>query len=100
MDDHIQLKDSIEGLIKRVRLDEYAKEGEIEREEFPKGKPPYKTVEMETNGKDKEANKGKRRYIIIISWGVPRENFPSKGPMKRKIVKILVVHKNGGGTSA
>lgn len=58
--DCIQLKDNIEGFIKRGRMTEYVKRGKIYREESPKGKFPSNTVDVGTNGERKEVNKVKR----------------------------------------
>lgn len=48
-------------------------------------KSPSKTVYVETSGESKDASKGKRPYIPVITKLAPRENLPSKGIMKRKI---------------
>lgn len=74
------------------------KGGKREREESPKGKSPYKTAKVGTNGKSKETNKDKRPYIATIIGGGPRANLPSKGTMKRKITEMLFVHKKDGST--
>lgn len=64
IDDCIQLKDNIEGLIKRGYLFEYVKGNDRGREESPKSKSSSKVVDVVTNregtdDKDKEARKGK-----------------------------------------
>lgn len=98
-DNHIHLKDAIESLINRGRLAEYVKEGKRYREESPKGKSPSKTVDVRTSGESNEANKGKRLYVASISRGTPWDNLHSNGTMKRKIIKMLVVHKKDGNSS-
>lgn len=53
-------------------------------------------MDVMTNGKDKEANKGKHQYISANTREAPRANISSKGIMKRNIVEILTVHKKDG----
>lgn len=98
-DDCIQLKDVIEGLIKRGRLDEYVKGCKKEKEEPPKGKSPSKTLDAETSDEVKKESKWKGTYISTITKGAPCENLHSKGTMKWKITNMLIVHKKDGGTS-
>lgn len=72
MDEHIQLKDTIEGLMKNGRLYEYMKRGKRERVESPKSKSPSKFKDDGTSGEDRETIKGKRLYIIAITKEEPR----------------------------
>lgn len=65
--------------------------------ESPKGKSPSKAADAKTSGESKEANIRKCLYIVVITIGAPRENLPSEGTMKKKIVEMLVVHKKEGG---
>lgn len=39
-------------------------------------------------------------YISIITDNVPQVNLPSRGIVKRKIVKMMIVDKNKGGLSS
>lgn len=63
------------------------------------GKSPLKVVYVRTSDEDKEANKGKRQYIIAITRGASQANLPSNGTMKRKMVEMLVVYKTDGSVS-
>lgn len=49
---------------------EYIKGGNQKREEF-KNKSPSKVVEVGTSGEDKEASKGKCKYIATITRKEP-----------------------------
>lgn len=69
------------------------KGGKIEREESSKSKSPSKSVKYKTSGEDKKASKGKRQYIANITGREPQANRQSKGAMKRKIIKMMVVNK-------
>lgn len=70
-DDYVQLKDAIEGLIKKVRIFECGKGRKRESDESSKGKSLSKTVDVRTSGESNEAIKGKTSYIISITGGAP-----------------------------
>lgn len=65
----------------------------------PRVNLPQKLQKQRTSGEDKEASKGKRQYINIVSEGASREDLPSKGTMKRNIDEMLVVHKRDANAS-
>lgn len=78
IDDCIQLKDTIKGLIKRGWLAEYVQGGKRDREESPKGKSPSETEDVEINDESKKAIKGNLMYIAAITKGAPLENPPQR----------------------
>lgn len=100
IDECIQIKDSIEELIKRHQYDEYMKRSKWDREESPMSKSPSKTTTIGTNGGNKEESKGKHTYIAFIKRRAHWGNLSSKGTTKRKIAEMMVVYRREENTSA
>lgn len=79
------MKDAIEGMIKKGKLYEYTKDGEMGQEESPKKKQSKKTFEVVAMEKgnyisygEEERHKGKCKYITSIRSVSPRASNTSK----------------------
>lgn len=103
--DFIQLKDAIEGLIKRYRLYEYTKGDKRDLEGSPKIKSLFKAGNVMTNREEasceeKGESKVNLHHIVAITRGEFQENVPSKGTTKTKIVELMVILKKDKSTYA
>lgn len=110
--DCINLKNAIEGLIKRGRLVKYirdtkeTKKAHQKRNVPQRKQSPKKTVQVvamvkgkDTNNEIEEGHKRKHQYIASIPGGIPRLRNISKGTMMGKIAELMAINKNEGGTS-